>query len=76
VQPPHLQGFSLPANAEFAENCGHVRPSSPVAATMDRKKGAICSDFAKPSDGLEPSTPLPVVRLPRKRCGVGSHGFS
>jgi hypothetical protein len=42
----------------------------------EERRTPLSGAFAEPSDGLEPSTPLPVVRLPRKRCGVGSHGFS
>jgi hypothetical protein len=35
-----------------------VRPLSPVRATNSLKKPPVCSGFFKPSDGLEPSTPL------------------
>jgi hypothetical protein len=28
---------------------------------------ATCRDFAEPSDGLEPSTPLPLLRSPTGR---------
>jgi hypothetical protein len=31
-------------------------------------------DELSPLTDSEPSTPLPVVRLPREWCGVGSHG--
>lgn len=38
VQLPHLQGFLACGEPEFAENRGHVRPSSPAAATVERGK--------------------------------------
>ena len=57
VQLPHLQGFVARGGREFAENRGHVRPSSSVRATREREKVRICRSFSEPSDGLEPSTP-------------------
>src|SRR5262245_22368495 len=63
VQLPHLRVFAR-RGPEFAENRGHVRPSSSVAATIEREKARICRSFSEPSDGLEPSTPsLPCARL-------------
>jgi hypothetical protein len=54
---PASAGFFRPPRAEFAENCGHVRPASSIVATAERQKPWICRLFSKPSDGLEPSTP-------------------
>src|SRR5207248_7999820 len=51
AQLPHLQGCSLAADRSFAENRGHVRPPSPVAATVEREEARICRSFSKPPDG-------------------------
>ena len=42
-----------------------MRPSSPAAATIERKKLLNCRIFSKPSDGLEPSTPSLPWRFAR-----------
>ena len=49
-----------------------VRPLSPARATPAVRHTGICSDFRKPSDGLEPSTPsLPWrICLARRRLGI------
>ncbi len=52
-------GVFLRHGPVFSVNRGHVRPSSSVATTVERDKMRICRNFAKPSDGLEPSTPSP-----------------
>jgi hypothetical protein len=40
VQTAHLQGFFGCRGLAFAENRGHVRPSSPVVTTLQRAKVA------------------------------------
>ena len=76
VRLPHLQVFAR-RGPEFAENCGHVRPPSPVAATVEPEKTRMCRSFSKPSDGLEPSTPPyhDVRRVDPCRVSARSCGF-
>src|SRR5262249_4859009 len=63
--------FGFSATLSRLRSPSRIGRCSPVTSWAT-KNGQFAGGFymeREPSDGLEPSTPLPVVRLPRKRGG-------
>jgi hypothetical protein len=73
TRPPSLLKRGSPAKRCCKlSRATSVRPASPTRTTNRRKKPRICGGFAKPSDGLEPSTPsLPCAPKPLPLVATG-----